>query len=123
MIRVLICDDAVAFSRLVEYWLSDCDDIEVVGIAPSGKDALEQLAPLAPDVVVLDHLLYDMPRGSEELGPRLRERRPELRIVLISSMPTDDLAAVAARCGADAYLSKASTPEALCDAIRRAALA
>lgn len=121
LIRVLICDDAAAFSTLVRHWLVDCDDIEVVGVARSGAEALEMIAPLAPDVVVLDHLLYDVPEGSERLGPELRERCPGVGLVLISGMPGLQLAEIAARCGADAFLSKASTSDALCDAIRQAA--
>jgi DNA-binding NarL/FixJ family response regulator len=121
LVRVLICDDARAFAVLVRHWLAGCDDVEVVGTAASGREALELVGALEPDVIVLDHLLYDVPRGSEELGPLLRERRPELGIVLVSGMPEGDLAAVAARCGADAYASKASKSEVLCAAVRTAA--
>jgi DNA-binding NarL/FixJ family response regulator len=120
MVRVLICDDAVAFATLVRHWLSGCEDVEVVGSAGSGHEALSLVVTLEPDVVVLDHLLYDVPRGSEELGPMLRERRPGLAIVLVSGMPEADLADVAARCGADAFASKASKPEELCAAVRQA---
>ena len=120
MIRVLICDDAVAFSTLVRHWLAEYEDIEVVGTASSGAQALEQIGPLAPDVIVLDHLLYDVPRGAEELGPQLRARRPSIGIVLISGMPDDELAEIAERCDADAFLSKASTSAVLCEAIRKA---
>ena len=114
----MICDDAVAFSTLVVHWLGGCDDIEVVGVAGSGTEALEMAGPLAPDVVVLDHLLYDVPEGSERLGPELRERSPGVGIVLVSGMPAADLAEIAERCGADTFLSKASGPAELCEAVR-----
>jgi two-component system invasion response regulator UvrY len=121
MVRVLICDDAVAFATLVRHWLSRCADIEVVGTAGSGREALALVETLTPDVIVLDHLLYDIPRGSEELGPLLRERLPEVKILLVSGMPEADLAGVAERCDADGYVSKGSKPEALCDAVRSTA--
>lgn len=116
----MICDDAVAFSTLVRHWLADCQDIEVVGTASSGAQALEMIGPLDPDVVVLDHVLHDVPEGAELLGPQLRERRQGVGIVLISGMPVDHLAEIAQRCGADAYLSKASTGADLAEAIRKA---
>jgi DNA-binding NarL/FixJ family response regulator len=108
------------FATMVRHWLSDCPDLEVVGIAKSGAGALDDVEGLRPDVIVLDHLLYDIPRGSEELAPQLRERHESLGVVLVSGMPTDELAEVAHRCQADAYLSKASGQEELCGAIRRA---
>jgi DNA-binding NarL/FixJ family response regulator len=117
LVRVLICDDARAFAMLVRHWLSRCPDVEVVGVAGSGEKALELVSSLTPDVIVLDHLLYDMPRGSEDLGPMLRHRLPGLGIVLVSGMPEADLAGLAARCGADAHVSKASKPDALCGAV------
>ena len=118
---MLICDDAVAFSTLVAHWLRDCDDMEIVGVAGSGAEALDMAEPLAPDVVILDHLLYDVPEGSERLGPELRERLPDVGIVLVSGMPPDHLEGIAERAGADTFLSKASTPTELCDAVRHAA--
>lgn len=121
MIRVLICDDAVAFATLVRHWLAGCDDVEVVGTAGSGAEALEVVETLAPDVIVLDHLLYDVPEGSVWLGPELRRRCPGLRIVLVSGMPGHQLAAVAERSQADAYVSKAAKSDDLCRAIREAA--
>lgn len=121
MIRVLICDDAVAFSMIVRHWLSSCDDIDVVGIALSGAQGLEMTSSLAPDVVVLDHLLYDVPEGSERLGPELRAAQPGVGIVLVSGMPAAELAAVANRAGADTFVSKATTSHGMCEAVRQAA--
>ena len=120
MVRILICDDAVAFATLVGHWLSRCEDLEVVGVARSGHDALALAEELTPDVILLDHLLHDVPRGSEELGPQLRDLLPEMAIVLVSGMPEADLAGFAERCGADAHLSKGSGPDALCAAVRAA---
>lgn len=121
MIRTLICDDALAFSTLVRHWLSNCPDLEVVGTVGSGQAAIRAVGELEPDVILLDHVLYDMPGGSGQLAPLLRERHPGLAIVLVSGMPDDQLAALARQCGADGFVSKATKPEALCDAVRRAA--
>jgi DNA-binding NarL/FixJ family response regulator len=121
MVRVLICDDAVAFATLVRHWLSGRPGFEVVGTATSGSQALEGVIRLMPDVIVLDHILYDVPGGSAELVPLLRRAHPELRIVLVSGMSADRLGPIAARCGADGFVSKASTTDEICEAIRLAA--
>lgn len=120
MIRVLICDDAVAFATLLRHWLATCSDIEVVGSVRSGSEALEAAASTDADVIVLDHVLYDVDGGSPTLVPWLREVAPELRVVLVSAMPADKLAVIARRVGADGFASKASQPETLCDAVRAA---
>lgn len=121
MFRVLIVDDALAFATLMSHWLRGCPEIELVGIARSGAEAVEQVEQLRPDVVVLDHLLHDVPAGSETLAPRLRAAHPEVGIVLISAMPEDRLEGIAQRCGADAFLSKGSEADRLCTAIVAAA--
>jgi DNA-binding NarL/FixJ family response regulator len=121
MVRVLICDDAVAFATLVRHWLSRYPDIEVVGTAVSGSQALEGVIRLMPDVIVLDHILYDVPGGSAQLVPLLRRVHPDLGIVLVSGMSADRLEPIAAGCGAEGFVSKASTSEEICEAIRSAA--
>lgn len=118
---MLICDDAVAFSSLVTHWVDDCPDLEVVGTANSGTELLRMLEAVAPNVVVLDHLLYDIENGSEEITPLIRAKLPNVGVVLVSGMSIDELEGLAARAGADAYSSKATRPEDLCDCIRQAA--
>src|SRR4051794_11830427 len=117
MIRVLIVDDAVAFATLIRHWLKACPDIELVGVARSGAEAVEEVARQRPDIVVLDHMLHDVPDGSAALAPQLRELHPGLGIVLVSAMPEARLATVAERCGADSYVSKGATADRLCEAI------
>jgi DNA-binding NarL/FixJ family response regulator len=119
LIRVLICDDAAAFSLLVSEWIAEWPDMEVVGTASSGPELLEMLGTAVPDVIVLDHLLGAM--DSEELTPLIRARQPGVGIVLISGMPSDALAAIATRTGVDTFSSKASTPGDIRDAVRHAA--
>jgi DNA-binding NarL/FixJ family response regulator len=117
LLRVLIVDDALAFATLIAHWLRGCPQIELIGTARSGAEAIEQVERLRPDVVVLDHLLHDVPAGSEALAPQLRAMHPDVGIVLISAMPQDRLEGIAGRCGADTYLSKGSGADRLCEAI------
>jgi DNA-binding NarL/FixJ family response regulator len=120
-IRVLICDDALAFSTLLRHWLEADPRIEVVGSAASGAAALAMTEELHPDVVVLDHLLHDAPGGAAEMAPALRARLPGVRILVVSGMAADQLAGIAAQSGADGYVSKASDHLELRAAVRAVA--
>ncbi len=112
--RVLLCDDAVAFSILFRRWMADCG-VALVGQAETAQDAVALARELRPDVIVVDHLLRDV--TSEGLAPRLREAAPEAKLLLISGMPEDRLAAAAGAAGADGHLSKGSTAEEMCRAV------
>ena len=116
MIRVLICDDAPAFTELVRYWFDDADDLELVGIATTAEGVLRDAAALRPDVVVLDHILGA--NTSKELAPKLRAAAPGMKVLLVSGMPGGSIEAASDASNADAYVSKASDPQTLFDAIR-----
>lgn len=113
--RVLLCDDAVAFSILFRRWMDDCG-VDLVGQADTAQDAVALATELRPDVIVIDHLLRDV--TSDGLAPRLREAAPDAKLLLISGMPDDKLAAAAEAAGADGHLSKAATAESMCQAVR-----
>jgi two-component system chemotaxis response regulator CheB len=105
-IRVLIVDDSVVVRRVVSSVLSDDPDLEVVGTAADGRIALERLAPLDPDVVLLD---VEMPNlnGLETLKA-LRKTHPRMAVIMFSSL-TERGAAVttdALLLGANDYVAK-----------------
>jgi DNA-binding NarL/FixJ family response regulator len=112
--RVMLCDDAVAFSALFRLWMRNCG-LEVVGHADSAEDAVALASRHRPDVIVVDHLLGET--TSEKLIPRLRAVSPESRMLLISGMHDERLAAAATVAGADARLSKAASSHELCAAV------
>ena len=112
--RVLLCDDAVAFSHLFRRWMDACA-VEFVGQAEAADDAVAMATELRPDVIVIDHLLRDV--TSEGLAPRLRDVAPDAKLLVISGMPDDKLAAAADAAGADGHISKAATADAMCAAI------
>lgn len=117
--RVLICDDARAFTVLLTHWLREDPGIEVLEPVADPDESLRVVASDKPDVVVLDHMLGAT--TSAELIPRLRAVAPATRIVLISGMPADVLAELATESRADGYLSKASTPEQIRSMLHRVA--
>src|SRR4051794_23869396 len=115
MIRLLICDDAVAFSTLLSHYVEEMDDVELIGITHTAAATIERATELLPDVILIDHLLEDA--TSEELVPQLRLKVPNAALLLVSGMPTALLAETARTAGADAFISKASSPEQLGRAI------
>jgi CheY-like chemotaxis protein len=118
-LQVLICDDAIAFPRLVELWLGNGDGVASVGAVTSASELLESLAADAPDVLLLDFMLPDGP-VTPDLVTTLRERARAMRIVLVSNLPQEALEEAAANLRVDACCSKATTPEGLLAAVRGA---
>src|SRR4051812_32491107 len=86
--RLLLCDDAFAFSLLFRRWMSTCG-VTVIAETDNAQDAVTMAAELQPDVIVIDHLLNDV--TSEEVAPRLREAAPGAKLLLISGMPEQRL--------------------------------
>ena len=107
-IRVLIVDDSLVIRHLVREALSREDAIEVVGMQADGVAALECIAELRPDVVILD---VEMPKmnGLETLV-QLRRKHPHLRTIMFSTITTRGASTTlqALSLGADDYVAKAS---------------
>ena len=116
MIRVLVVDDHAVVRQGLRTFLELQDDIEVVGEAADGEQALASAAALEPDVVLTDLV---MPRldGVSALQ-RLRERAPATRVIVLTSFLDDDKVLPAVRAGAAGYLLKDVQPAELVRAIR-----
>jgi DNA-binding NarL/FixJ family response regulator len=113
---VLICDDAVAYGSLFAIWMQGIG-VEDVAHATTVDEAVALAGEHRPEVVVVDHLLPD--GSSDVLVPRLRAICPEAKVLLISGMPEDRLADAAAAVEADAHVIKASSAQAMRDAVAR----
>jgi DNA-binding NarL/FixJ family response regulator len=120
VLRVYIADDSLGFGTLASAWLEAHDDIAVAGAARSASEAIDAIGVEKPDVVILDRLL-PQPEHSEAVLRFVREALPGTAVLLVSGMPDEDLAGVAAQAGADGHVSKAANAEALADAVRRVA--
>ena len=116
MIRVLVVDDHAVVRQGLRTFLELQDDIEVVGEAADGEQALASAAALEPDVVLMDLV---MPRldGVSALQ-RLRECAPATRVIVLTSFLDDDKVLPAVRAGAAGYLLKDVQPAELVRAIR-----
>ena len=118
MISVLVVDDHAVVRQGLRTFLELHDDIAVVGEAADGDAALEAVAELAPDVVLMDLVMprLDGVRAIEQL----RVRSPATRVIVLTSFLDDDKVLPAVRAGAAGYLLKDVQPAELVRAIRMA---
>jgi DNA-binding NarL/FixJ family response regulator len=116
MIRVLIADDHAVVREGLRAFLALQDDVEVVGEAADGEEAVQAVARLEPDVALVDLV---MPRvdGIEAIG-RIRAQRPKTRVIVLTSFVDEDKMLPAVRAGAVGYLLKDVQPQDLVGAIR-----
>jgi DNA-binding NarL/FixJ family response regulator len=118
-VRVLLVDDQALFREALGTLLSVRDDIEVVGEAADGQQALRQAASLAPDVVLMD-LRMPVLDGIAATR-RLRVDQPDIRVLALTTFDDDEDVFAALRAGAVGYLLKDVSSERLVEAVRAAA--
>jgi DNA-binding NarL/FixJ family response regulator len=118
-IRVLLVDDHAMIRQALRSYLSTYyRDLQVVGEASDGLEALEAVSTLSPGVVVMD---INMPRlNGIEATARIRNAHPEVRVVGLS-MHLDDYRREMLAAGATAVVSKGAVVDELYDAIMRCA--
>lgn len=119
MIKVLVADDHAVVRQGLRYMLEQQPDMEIVGEAGDGAEAVRLATELQPDVVLLDLL---MPvKGGLEAVRELARRAPASRVVVLTSFHEDEQVIGSLRAGALSYLLKDSEPEELLLAVRSAA--
>jgi DNA-binding NarL/FixJ family response regulator len=116
-IRLLIVDDQVLFLESLSTFLRNyAADIEVVGVAKNGSEALEKAAALRPDIVLMDVHMPVM--NGVEATARLVESHPEVKILILSTYDEDEYVRRALELGAAGYLLKDISPTELIASIR-----
>jgi NarL family two-component system response regulator LiaR len=117
-IRVMAADDHEIVRGGMEFLLLPFDDIEVVGTADSGQEALRLCGELQPDVILMDMV---MPRMD---GPRvtqaIRQQYPRVQVLALTSFHDEELVMRAMQAGAIGYLLKGISIDELAKAIRSA---
>ena len=116
MIRVLICDDQAVVRDGLEAILSTDDEIEVVGVARHGEEALALAAERRPDVILMD-LKMPVMNGVQATG-QLRARHPAIRVLILTTYADDAWVLDAVRAGASGYLLKDTRRDLLIAAIK-----
>jgi DNA-binding NarL/FixJ family response regulator len=115
-IKVLIADDHPVVRRGLANLLDGEQDIEVVGQACNGVEALELARDRKPDVVLIDLRMPEMD-GVEAIR-RMRAESQELRFIILTTYDNEEWVFEGIRAGARGYLLKDSEPEELVSAIR-----
>ena len=117
-VRVLLVDDHPVVRQGLRALLSTQDGIEVVGEADDGEAAVAAAERLSPDVVLMDVVMPGMD-GIEALR-RIGERRPQTRVVMLTSYADERRAMEAVDAGASGFLLKDASPRDVAAAIRAA---
>lgn len=119
MIRVVVAEDQVMVLGALSALLSIEPDIQVVGQASNGREALERVTTLAPDVLVTD---IEMPEMSGlDLATSMRALGLKTRVVMLTTFARPGYLRRALDAGVSAYLLKDSPSDKLAEAIRRVA--
>jgi DNA-binding NarL/FixJ family response regulator len=117
MIRVLVADDQRVVREGLTMVLGLLPGIEVVGAAADGNEALAMAGKLRPDVVLMD---LRMPRcDGVEATRLLRERHPDIRVVVLTTYSDDRSVIDALRAGARGYLTKDAGGAEIREALQR----
>jgi DNA-binding NarL/FixJ family response regulator len=117
--RILIADDHAVVRRGLKEILASEHDMDVVGEAKNGDEALELVRTLDWDVAVLD---FSMPgRSGVELIKEIKRRHPGRPVLVLSMLPEESHAAQVFKAGGSGYINKESAGEELTAAIRKVA--
>jgi hemolysin D len=116
MIRIVIADDQASIRLVLQAQLKCYTDIEIVGIAENGRQAVEQVAQLRPDVLLLD---LEMP-VLDGLGAakEIKQRFPETKLLVLTAQNDPSALFPALQVGVHGYLYKGISSDELVEAIR-----
>ena len=118
-VRVVLVDDHTVVRSGLKLVFGLEDDLEVVGEAENGSQAIEVVAALVPDVVVMDLLMPVM--NGVEATRQIRQRFPQVEVVALTSVLEDRMVVDVIEAGAAGYMLKESRPGELFEAVRAAA--
>jgi NarL family two-component system response regulator LiaR len=117
-IRVMLVDDHAVVRSGLRAFLMVFDDLELVGEAGSGREAVRLCEQVKPDVVLMDLVMPEMDGATATR--MIRECCPEVQVIALTSFKEQELVQSALEAGAIGYLLKDVSAEKLADAIRSA---
>jgi DNA-binding NarL/FixJ family response regulator len=118
-IRVLLVDDQALFREGLNTLISLYEDVEVVGEAANGQEALAAADNLQPDIVLMDLRMPVL--DGVAATQQLMEKRPGIRVIILTTFDDDEYVFDGLRAGAAGYLLKDVSSDKLIEAIRAAA--
>jgi len=110
-IRILLCDDHLLIRASLKSLIGEFPGIEVVGEAGDGREALDHVAKLRPNVVLMDIAMPGL--NGLEAARRLVKDQPHVRVVMLSMHSDESHVLQALRAGASGYVLKGSAPREL----------
>jgi DNA-binding NarL/FixJ family response regulator len=119
MIRVVVADDHPIVRSGIVALLQTADDIEVVGEASTGEEAVELALELTPDVVLTDLRMPGV--NGDEATARILAQRPTVRVLILTTYESDDSILTAIEAGASGYLLKAAPQDEILAGLRAVA--
>lgn len=117
MIKVVIVDDHEMVRIGVAAYLSAQPDIEVIGEATNGEEAIEKVLSLKPDIVLMDNVM-PIKTGAEATAEILAQW-PQAKVMIVTSFIDDDKLYPALEAGAVSYILKTSNAKQIAEAIRK----
>lgn len=117
MIKVVIVDDHEMVRIGVAAYLSAQPDIEVIGEASNGEEAIEKVLSLKPDLVLMDNVM-PIKTGAEATAEILAQW-PQAKVMIVTSFIDDDKLYPALEAGAVSYMLKTSNAKQIAEAIRK----
>ncbi|MFE1308612.1 response regulator [Streptomyces sp. NPDC058755] len=115
-IRVLIADDQQMVRQGFTVLLNTKPDIEVIGQAVHGRDAIAKVAELTPDVVLMDIRMPEL--GGIEATDRITADHPGVKVLVLTTFDLDEYVYDALRAGASGFLLKDASADQLAEAVR-----
>jgi DNA-binding NarL/FixJ family response regulator len=111
VVRVVVADDQTLFRSGLAHLLNESPDIQVVGEAADGQQAIDLVRKLKPNVVLMD---LKMPRvDGIEATRRIVAEYPDVKVLVLTTFDIDSYVLQALRVGANGYVLKDSTPESV----------
>lgn len=116
MINILLVDDHEMVRIGVSAYLQTQADMEVIGEATNGREAVEKALDLKPDIILMDMVMPEM--NGAEATAAIIQKWPEAKIVIVTSFLDDDKVYPALEAGAISYILKTSNAKRIAEAIR-----
>ncbi|WP_342432439.1 response regulator transcription factor [Neobacillus sp. FSL H8-0543] len=116
-IRILIADDHHVVRRGLAFFLRTQKDIEIIGEAGNGKEAVDLARSLKPDLVLMDLVMPEM--DGIEATKQIKSEMPEIKIMMLTSFSDQDHVIPALEAGASGYQLKDIEPDELISCIRK----
>src|SRR6201746_370037 len=116
--RVVLCDDHEIVREAIKARMSDSSIVEIVGEASNGRDVVDVVKELEPDVLIIDVAVPK--RDGIEATREVLKVRPRTKVIIFTAHPQPDLLALALRAGAAGYVLKSAPAEDIARRVKAA---